>query len=208
MATVQARVNDYNEAGPMRKTSLVLLALVIVPVCLIGQGHQNSAVISVDLAHPGAALSPQMFGIFFEDINFGADGGLYPERIKNRSFEFDKPLMGWHQILTMMAKGTAGENSDKGEMDVLTENPLHATNPHYLRVRVYEPGYGFYNTGFRGIGVAKDAEYRFSVYARSSGPKSIRATLTDPNGHNREWKARGVRRPLEEVRNRYSRQRH
>ena len=166
----------------MRKTSLVILALVIIPICLIGQEHQNSAVISVDFAHPGAAISPQMFGIFFEDINFGADGGLYPERVKNRSFEFDKPLMGWHQILTMMAKGTAGENSDKGEMDVLTENPLHATNPHYLRVRVYQPGYGFYNTGFRGIGVEKGAEYRLSLYARTSGPKSIRATLTDPNG--------------------------
>jgi len=82
-----------------------------------------------------------------------------------------------------MEKGTAGENSDKGEMDVLTENPLHATNPHYLHVRVYQPGYGFYNTGFRGIGVEKDAEYRFSVYARTTGPKSIRATLTDASGH-------------------------
>jgi alpha-N-arabinofuranosidase len=167
----------------MRKTSLIILALVVIPICLIGQGHQDSAVISVDFAHPGAAISPQMFGVFFEDINFGADGGLYPERVKNRSFEFDKPLMGWHQILTMMEKGTAGENSDKGEMDVLTENPLHATNPHYLHVRVYQPGYGFYNTGFRGIGVEKDAEYRFSVYARTRGPRSIRATLTDPNGH-------------------------
>ena len=167
----------------MRKTSLIILALVVIPICLIGQGHQDSAVISVDFAHPGAAISPEMFGVFFEDINFGADGGLYPERVKNRSFEFDKPLMGWHQILTMMEKGTAGENSDKGEMDVLTENPLHATNPHYLHVRVYQPGYGFYNTGFRGIGVEKDAEYRFSVYARTTGPKSIRATLTDGSGH-------------------------
>ncbi len=55
--------------------------------------------ISVDAAHPGAAISPAMFGIFFEDINFGADGGLYPERIKNRSFEFDQPLKGWRAIL-------------------------------------------------------------------------------------------------------------
>src|SRR6185437_6324477 len=98
----------------MRKTSLAILLFVIVPVFLIGQGQQDPAIIAVDVAHPGAAISPQMFGVFFEDINFGAHGGLYPERIKNRSFEFDKPLMGWHQILTMMAKGTAGENSDKG----------------------------------------------------------------------------------------------
>src|SRR5690242_5586565 len=106
----------------MRKTFLAILISVVIPIYLVGQGQSNPAIIQVDFAHPGAAISPQMFGIFFEDINFGADGGLYPERIKNRSFEFDKPLMGWHQILTMMA---GGNNSDKGEMDVLTENPLH-----------------------------------------------------------------------------------
>src|SRR6185369_11742342 len=163
----------------MRKTSLAILLFVIVPVCLIGQGQQGPAIIAVDVAHPGAMISPQMFGIFFEDINFGADGGLYPERIKNRSFEFDKPLMGWHQILTMMS---GGNNSDKGEMGVMTDNPLHPTNPHYLRVTVHEPGYGVYNTGFRGIGVESGAEYRFSAFVRTAGPKSIRATITDASG--------------------------
>src|SRR5215831_6366559 len=163
----------------MRKTSLSILLFVIVPVFLIGQGQQDPAIIAVDVAHPGAAISPQMFGVFFEDINFGADGGLYPERIKNRSFEFDKPLMGWHQILTMMS---GGNNSDKGEMAVRTDNPLHPTNPHYLRVTVHEPGYGVYNTGFRGIGVESGAEYRFSAFVRTSGPKSIRATITDASG--------------------------
>ena len=164
----------------MRKTSLAILLFVIVPICLIGQNQQTSPIISVDFSHPGAAISPQMFGIFFEDINFGADGGLYPERIKNRSFEFDKPLMGWHQILTMTA---GGNNSDKGEMGVLADNPLHSTNPHYLQVTVHEPGYGVYNTGFRGIGVESGAEYRLSAYVRTAGPKSIRATITGPNGH-------------------------
>jgi alpha-N-arabinofuranosidase len=62
-------------------------------------------VLSVDLAHPGAAISPQMFGIFFEDINFAADGGLYPELVKNRSFEFSEPLTGWHEMLAFDQKG-------------------------------------------------------------------------------------------------------
>ncbi|MEJ1240825.1 hypothetical protein WBG78_21950 [Chryseolinea sp. T2] len=44
---------------------------------------------------PLAKIQPTMWGIFFEDINFGADGGLYAELIKNRSFEFAQPLMGW-----------------------------------------------------------------------------------------------------------------
>ncbi|HEX9602065.1 MAG TPA: alpha-L-arabinofuranosidase, partial [Mariniflexile sp.] len=44
-----------------------------------------------------AKIQPTMYGVFFEDINFAADGGLYAEMIKNRSFEFDNPFMGWNQ---------------------------------------------------------------------------------------------------------------
>jgi alpha-N-arabinofuranosidase len=165
----------------MRKIlSLALLCIALLPVFLFGQGNQNPAVISVDASHPGAALSPSMYGIFFEDINFGADGGLYPELVKNRSFEFQEPLTGWHEVLGVNATGL---DNHKGELGIHTEDPLNKTNPHYLSVRVYEPGYSFYNTGFRGIGVADGADYRFSAYVRSSGPKSIRVTLNDEAGH-------------------------
>ena len=51
--------------------------------------------LTVNAAAPGAAIPSTLFGIFFEDINFAADGGIYPERVKNRSFEFPDPLMGW-----------------------------------------------------------------------------------------------------------------
>src|SRR5438270_5930915 len=118
---------------------LILCTLAIIPAALLLHGQKSAAVISVDGAHPGAAISPQMFGIFFEDINFGADGGLYPELMKNRSFEFDKPLTGWRQILTITS---ADGNGGKGELSVREDAPLNQNNPHYLRVRVYEPGYG------------------------------------------------------------------
>jgi alpha-L-arabinofuranosidase len=164
-----------------RTTQYGFLLLAFLPVSLLSQNPQTPpVVISVDTAHPGAAISPSMFGIFFEDINFGADGGLYPELVKNRSFEFQEPLTGWHAVLGFSNKGL---DRPKGEMAVHTENPLNASNPHYLRIRVYEPGYAFYNTGFRGIGVKAGAEYRFSAYVRSGGPKAIRATLTDGSGH-------------------------
>lgn len=140
----------------------------------------SPVVIAVDASHPGNNLSPQMFGIFFEDINFAADGGLYPELIKNRSFEFDQPLAGWKPMLSLASDHTLDVN--KGSVSILTADPLHPTNPHYLRIRVDRPGYGISNSGFRGIGVEKDAEYRFSAYVRTSGPKTLRATLTDPNG--------------------------
>jgi len=162
------------------RTSFAALILAVVPVSLFSQAQPDAAVISVDAAHPGAAISPSMFGIFFEDINFAADGGLYPELVKNRSFEFQEPLTGWHEVLGYSGKGL---DPHKGELAVHTEDPLNQSNPHYLSVRVYEPGYGFYNTGFRGIGVKSGAEYRFSAYVRTGGPKSIRATLTDSSGN-------------------------
>ncbi len=165
----------------MRKRAwFAVLCIALLPVFLFSQEQQNAAVISVDASHPGAAISPSMYGIFFEDINFGADGGLYPELVKNRSFEFEEPLTGWHEVLGFSAKGL---DNPKGELGVHTEDPLNMTNSHYLSVRVYEPGYAFYNTGFRGIGVASGAEYRFSAYVRGTGPKVIRATITDESGH-------------------------
>ncbi len=159
------------------RSSAFILTLACLVVSAFGQTRRGKTIISIDAAHPGAAISPTLFGIFFEDINFGADGGLYPERIKNRSFEFDQPLAGWHTILPITAQGDL--DSTKGEVDIRTEEPLNSTNPHYLRMRAYVPGFGVWNSGFRGIGVESGAEYRFSAYVRSTGIKSIRATITD-----------------------------
>ena len=177
------------------KYSLPLLALVLSPLLTTGQDQPSPTVIAVDAAHPGASISPQMFGIFFEDINFGADGGLYPERSRtapsnstNRSPDGTRPSDD--------SQRRAGRT--KGELDIRTEDALNATNPHYLRVRAYEPGFGLWNSGFRGIGIESGAEYRFSAYVRTAGPKAVRATITDESGReigtgtlagfNREWK--------------------
>ena len=146
---------------------------------LLVRGRQTPAVITVDVAHPRALMNPGMFGIFFEDINFGADGGLYPERIKNRSFEFDEPLTGWKQMLNLQADGLG---SPKGELQVSTAKPLNDSNQHYLKMTADTPGFGLTNSGYRGIGVESGAEYRFSAYLRSTGPKTLRATLTDAKG--------------------------
>ncbi len=143
-------------------------------------GQSGPTVITVDTGHPAAAISPNMFGVFFEDINFGADGGLYPELVKNRSFEFSEPLTGWREVLAADDKGIA---NPKGELDIRTDNPLNSSNPHYLRIRAYDPGFTLYNSGFRGMGVQSKAEYQFSAYVRSDGPKALHATITDEHGH-------------------------
>jgi alpha-N-arabinofuranosidase len=161
---------------------LALLSLLFLPAALpiLTAQAQAPAIISVDAAHPGAPIASTMFGIFFEDINFGADGGLYPELIKNRSFEFSEPLTGWKVTYNIVHMGLG---APKGEIAVHSEAPLNPSNPHYLRVRAYQPGYGITNSGFRGIGVEQGKDYRFSAWVRTSGPKALRATLTDPDGH-------------------------
>ena len=65
-----------------KKLSFLLLLVVIV----FPLSAQRTLSVSVK---PGAEINPDMYGVFFEDINFGADGGLYAELVKNRSFEFD-----------------------------------------------------------------------------------------------------------------------
>jgi len=166
----------------MTKYLAMVLATSMASIALPGMAHGSATLIDVDGLHPGGTIAPTMFGIFFEDINFAADGGLYPERVKNRSFEFDQPLAGWHTLMPIDSTGK-GLAATRGELLVRTEGALNATNPHYLRVHAYEPGYGLWNAGFRGIGVEKGAEYRFSAYVRSTGPKAVRATITDAGGH-------------------------
>lgn len=70
-----------------------LTALFTLSLALSMQAQQH--VMTVDVSKPTAKIQPEMYGIFFEDINFGADGGLYAELVKNRSFEFPQPFVGW-----------------------------------------------------------------------------------------------------------------
>ena len=154
---------------------------MIYAMCMMASQTQiantQPNVITVQVDRPGAAISPTMFGLFFEDINFGADGGLYPERVKNRSFEFPDPMMGWRRLARAEAKGTL-QIYDMGSRN-------SRTNAHYLQI-IAESGGGFgvSNEGFRGIGVEQGKEYLFSVLARSAGDASagLRVELEDSEG--------------------------
>ncbi|MGO9109176.1 MAG: alpha-L-arabinofuranosidase C-terminal domain-containing protein, partial [Thermoguttaceae bacterium] len=124
--------------------------------------------ITVQVDKPGAAISPILNGVFFEDINFAADGGLYPERIKNGSFEFADPMMGWRR--DAIVKGGA-----VGGFGVVSDKPLNANNSHFLRACLEQEGEGLplTNEGYRGIGVTQGAKFTFSVYARSDSDEAM-----------------------------------
>jgi len=148
---------------------LPLLLLSAASPCLL-----PGATLTVGVDHPGARINPAMWGVFFEDINFGADGGLYAELVKNRGFEFPDPLMGWMEISPFKAKG---------ELSVRTEDPFAPGNPHYVRIRSEGTApYGISNEGFRGIGVRQGEAYDFSAQVRGvdGSPKlSIRLYGSD-----------------------------
>ncbi|MBT2620013.1 alpha-L-arabinofuranosidase C-terminal domain-containing protein [Chryseobacterium sp. ISL-6] len=124
-------------------------------------------------------IQPTMYGIFFEDINFAADGGMYAELIKNRSFEFDEPLMGWKQQNTQ----TLSHNLDSGFLTIYSEHSK--TNKNYARITVYnDKKYLLENEGFRGIGLLKDAKYDFSFDLEnvSGNISAVNASLIEENG--------------------------
>ena len=73
-----------------------------------GQTDRGPDVVALDVSRPGAPIPPTLFGVFFEDINFAADGGLYPERVKNRSFEFTEPLQRLAQAVAPGGRRRAG----------------------------------------------------------------------------------------------------
>ncbi len=158
-----------------------ILASVALGVSTMLWGATNELVVQTN--KPGAEIQPTMYGLFFEDINYAADGGLYAEMVKNRSFEFPQNMMGWRQF---------------GNVTLKDDGPFER-NPHY--VRLASPGHrhkhtGIENEGFFGVGVKAGEEYRFSVWARTpeGGEGKIRIELIDPasNGENQAFEKKNL----------------
>lgn len=136
----------------MNLSSKKMIALMLA---LLPMAAQAQRVISIDNSAAGIPVQDTMYGLFFEDINYGADGGLYAELVKNRSFEFDQPLMGWKTF---------------GKVSVREDGPFDRC-PHYVRISNADHPVrwsGLENEGFFGMGIEEGKEYRFSVWARTA----------------------------------------
>jgi len=132
-------------------------------------GRSYETVIEVDTLAQGTAISPDLFGVFFEDLNYAADGGLYAELVQNRSFEYgpaDHP--DWHALTAWELLEREGA---AGTVTVSTVAPLHPANPHYAVLRTSATGAaglgaGLRNEGFDGIPVRAGETYDVSLFAR------------------------------------------
>ena len=143
-----------------------LLSCIIAASSLLGAYAQPNT-FDVNTKKVGAAVQPTMYGIFFEDINYAADGGLYGELVKNRSFEFPDALMGWKAF---------------GKFEVKNDGPFERC-PHYVVLNYSghnDTATGLQNEGYFGIGIEKDEEYRFTVWAKTvSGDANVEVSLVD-----------------------------
>ena len=132
--------------------------------------------LEVDATYYLAEIAPTMYGIFFEDINFAADGGLYAELVKNRSFEFTLPKMGWLEPNS----NRHTYNTESG-IAVVVQQTNTESNANFLQVTVNNPkGYQLINEGFRGMGIKKSEVYDFSInIAKPQGITKVIAELLD-----------------------------
>lgn len=129
---------------------------------------QHTHVMDVNTKKAGATVQNTMYGLFFEDINYAADGGLYGELVKNRSFEFPQSFMGWQTF---------------GNVELKADGPFERC-PHYVVLsdpQHVERRTGLVNEGYFGIGVEKGEEYRFTVWAKApKGSGRITVQLINP----------------------------
>lgn len=122
----------------------------------------------------GVSIAPELIGLFFEDINFAADGGLYAELIENRSFEAKEAYGNPGRFYVVDDFGYAWEplyqaGKEEPLMQYVTGTPVSAVNPHYLRFTAKQAGQGFSNKAYDGIHLEKDHTYKVSFYARCVG---------------------------------------
>lgn len=173
-------------AGKCKKAKYIARFLLVVFCCqtiLMAQAQKANTSITAK------KISPDLFGLFFEDINYAADGGLYAEQVQNRSFEYGPterkewhPLSYWEYI-------TPGYSY--GSISVETTAPVNANNPHYIvldaehigkeEMHTGPSGVGLKNAGFAGIVVRKGENYNLSLFAKQLSGMPITLTVSLQN---------------------------
>ena len=179
----------------MRLSSITLHLLTLITLCFAA--NAQTVTLKVETSKQKGIIQPTMWGIFFEDINFGADGGLYAELVKNRSFEFIQPMAGWQ----LHESNKFSMNSKSGDLSIIKTSDLQQTNLHFARATLHsDNSFTLTNEGFRGIGLKKDNGYTFSVMARQQAETAVKiqVVLQDSTGNvlakaaiepaGKEWK--------------------
>jgi len=179
-------MKKYESKNLLTFTKIILIAVLYSFTTYTSQAQP------VKMAPGGKKISSDLFGLFFEDINYAADGGLYAELIQNRSFEYNpteqkdwNPFSFWEYVSPGFSYGRIG---------VETTSPINPNNPHYMVLDVEHVGHeakftgtsgvGLKNAGFDGIVLKANDQYNFSVFMRqlSKEPMAITISLQTSTG--------------------------
>ena len=151
------------------------ISLLTTICCVIACSAFAQATVTVDVNKPGRAVSPTLWGIFFEDINLSADGGIYPELVRNRSFEDSDQPDHWN-----LSSAPGGQ----GAMSIDASEPLNALNRHSLRVKV-DGAFTLENDGYWGMNIVKGDSDTFRFAARATdgftNPVSVKIVSSSGN---------------------------
>src|SRR6476620_12305487 len=147
-----------------RMNSKLMKIVVVIGLTglMLSAAAQKGNVINVNAAKITTEIQPTMWGIFFEDINMGADGGMYAELVKNRSFEFYKPLTGWTVQPADISYVPFQKQFGEGTVMIVNRQEKNTANPRFIRItanNASKGSLGLTNEGFDGIGIRKDVQY-------------------------------------------------
>jgi len=173
---------------PLRFPLSALTLLCALPAL----GFAQPLALTVDATAPGKAISPDLVGVFFEDLSYAADGGLYAELVQNRSFEYSTlSRPEWNNL----SAWEVAERGGRGGLSLDAAFPLHRNNPHYAVLELRQAGdLALLNAGFDGIPVRAGESYELSFFARrlytggrwdgkkSSAPLPLLARLEGKDG--------------------------
>ena len=167
----------------MKKKNMTYIILILLSICVVNPTFGRSSV-SIHVEDKGMPICGDLFGIFFEDLNYAVDGGLYPECVQNNSFEYSVwDNQAWHSLSfwTLLQNGY-----DEVSVAVEEDYPLNSNNPHYAVLSIGKQGdrNGLSNDGFDGIVLTKGAKYDVSLFARmfEGDPGQITVCLENSEG--------------------------
>ena len=184
------------------RTKALFIGLALALVASVA--FAGTATISIDASKKLLDVSPKMYGIFLEEINYGVDGGLYAEMLKNRAFEGNNPPEGGKGSFKSDPSGLPDwalvqTGSARGSMHADTADPLNANTPHSLRLEVENASggrIGVANLGYWGMNCVKGDKYNFSLYARCTdgfaGPLTIALEDDKGNAKSKPVKISGI----------------
>ena len=167
----------------MKKTLLCLLAFAAMSV----KAQVN---IKVDVAQRGIEISPTLYGIFYEDINYASDGGLYAELIRNRSFEYDAIARDSRNRPADATSKLDGDHvpafwrADGANLSLVQDGLLNEKQGHALKVETTKANGGISNEGYWGISAVAGTQYKLSFWIDPSTPLkgNIVASLKSKDG--------------------------